>query len=65
MRGVKGKGGAGRDDGASALTGHLREGPQGLAAGDAVSTKRVLRFCDSCWLFRCLCVFFVFVNDGI
>ena len=56
MRGEKGKGGAGRDDGAGALPGHLREGPQGLAAGVAVSTKRVLRFCVICWLFKCVCV---------
>ena len=44
MRGEQEKGGAGCDNSAGALTGHLREGPQRLAAGIAASTnKRVLR----------------------
>ena len=53
MRGEQEKGGAGCDNSAGALTGHLREGPQGLAAGIAASTnKRVLRF------------FFLFLSSG-
>ena len=54
MRGEQGKEGADCDDGAGGLTGHLREGAQGLAAGIAVTAKRVLRFVlFICWMFQC------------
>ena len=39
MRGEQGKEGAACDDGAGALTGHLREGARGLAAGINVTAK--------------------------
>ena len=44
MHGERGKKGAGCDGGTGALTGHLREDAQGLAAGIAVTAKRILRF---------------------
>ena len=43
--GKQGKEGVGCGDGVGALTGHLRKGAQGLAAGIAVTAKRVVRFC--------------------